>query len=144
MKPLDELENFASSKWGVATSLFSLIKLEARLAGLSIVPLLLNLFMLFIVLITVWLAAMVLLGYGVMQFSNNGFIAISSILLINIVVFALLIKFVLSNLKNMSFEKTRNYFSRNQEDDDNDDEKTNNYGNSSNGEEVTASTESGR
>ena len=118
MKLIEELEGLVSSKWGVITSLISLMKLEARLAGLSIAPLLLNLFVLFIVLITVWFTAMAMLGYGVFHLYGSGMIAISSVLLINIVALTILIKCLSLNLKKMSFEKTRNYFSSNQEPDD--------------------------
>jgi len=107
MKVIEELEGLVSSKWGVVTSLISLIKLEARLAGLSIVPLLLNLFVLFIVLTTVWLTAMVMLGYGILHLYGSGMIAISSVLLINIVALAILIKYLTFNLKKMSFEREK-------------------------------------
>jgi len=143
MKVIEELEGLVSSKWGVVTSLISLIKLEARLAGLSIVPLLLNLFVLFIVLTTVWLTAMVMLGYGILHLYGSGMIAISSVLLINIVALAILIKYLTFNLKKMSFEKTRHYFSSNQEPDDHE-QKAADFGDSSDGRNLAVSPETSK
>ena len=116
MKLFDQIEGLVSGKLNVIKTVVSLIKLEARLAGLSVYPLLINVCMLFIVLITVWLSTMLLLGYlSIMAFSN-AITAILIVLLINIMVFIGLLKYLMFNLKNMSFEKTREYFAHKESD----------------------------
>jgi len=141
MPVLEELEGLISSKWGIFTSLLSLIKLEVKLAGLSIYPLLLNLFMLFIILITVWCAAMLMFGYWIMQAYNSGFIAISAVLLLNTVLLVILLKYLMFNLRSMSFEKTRLYLSRQKEGNDNDLKKTGDFGDSRDGKKIAVPSE---
>jgi len=108
MKPLDALEGLVSSKLEIFNSVLSLMKLEARLAGLSVLPLLLNLVLLIVALATVWLSAMLLLGYGLASMLNS-IAAISFILVLNMVLLGLLIHYLTFNLNSMSFKKTRTY-----------------------------------
>lgn len=111
MKILDHIEGLASSYMGVTKTVLSIIKLETRLAGLTIYPLILNICMLLIVLMTVWVSIMALIGYFMALAFGSTLIAISSILSINIVLLVILLFYLKYNLKNMSFEKTRAYFS---------------------------------
>jgi hypothetical protein len=110
MKIFDQIQGLASNSLGVVKTVFSIMKLEAKLAGMSIYPFLLNICMLFIVLITLWCSAMVLMGYLIAI--NTGYItiAIGSVLALNLIVGILLLSYLKFNLKCMSFEKTREYF----------------------------------
>ncbi|MDI1352881.1 MAG: hypothetical protein PSV35_08995 [bacterium] len=112
MKLLEHLEGFISGKFHVAKTLLSLIKLEARLAGLSVFPLLLNLCLLFIVLMSVWFTTMLMLGYCFMLWIESPLAALFMVLALNLILLLMLIKYLTFNLKNMSFEKTRGYFSK--------------------------------
>jgi predicted membrane protein len=106
MRALDELTGLVSSKFEVIKDLITMIKLETRLAGLSVFPLLVSLCVLFVVTITVWLSAMILLGYGISIAYNSILLAITAILIFNLICLLLLAKYLLYNLKKMSFEKT--------------------------------------
>lgn len=126
MKLFDQIEGFASSFFSTISALFSIIKLEARLAGLSVYPLLLNLCMLFIVLMTIWLSSMVLMVYYLIIVSGSLVMAIGMMTLLNIGLFLLLLKYMQFNLRNMSFVKSRAYFSKKGTDEHEQLEKTNN------------------
>jgi hypothetical protein len=113
MNFLDHLEGFITGNLKVIKTFLSLIKLEARLAGLSIFPLLLNLCMLLIIFMSVWIAAMVLLGYCIFIWGESPLGAMASVLGINIALLLSLMKYLSFNLRKMSFEKTRQCFSQN-------------------------------
>ncbi|KTC90609.1 Uncharacterised protein [Fluoribacter dumoffii] len=112
MEALKQLEALVAAKISVIKTVWSLIRLEAKLAGLSVFPLILNLCMLFVVLIAVWVNAMLLIGYLVFFLSNHFLLSISLVFLINIGVLLGLVKYLSFNLKSMSFSKTREYFSQ--------------------------------
>jgi len=112
MELFQHIEGFIDNKIKIAKSFLLLIKLEAKLAGLSIIPLLLSLCMLFVALLTLWLTAMVLLGVAVLFFHGNSFTALFLILILNAILLFFLIKCISRNLKRMSFEKTRESFKR--------------------------------
>ena len=109
MKLFGEIEGYVSGQFNLIKNLLSLVKLQAKLAGLTIVPLIVNLFMIFIIIITLWLSLMSLLGYVIIVTLNNYWLAIGCIVLINLLMLSALIKYLTLNLKAMSFEKTRNY-----------------------------------
>lgn len=109
MKIIEEIEGLVSSKLAVMKTMMSIIKLETRLAGLSIFPLLLNVCMLLIVLMTLWASTMTLLGYFLIVTFDNPMLAIGSIVLLNLAIILGLSKYLAFNLKQMSFEKTREY-----------------------------------
>jgi len=111
MSVLEQVEGLVSAKLSVIKNLLTLVRLEARLAGLSIFPLLLNLCLLIIIISTVWLSTMVLLGVGLFSVLNNALLSISVVLLLNLGLLFGLLKYLTYNLKNLSFEKTRAYFS---------------------------------
>jgi hypothetical protein len=111
MKIFEQIEGFVSSKLYIIKMGFELVKLEARLAGLSVYPLLLNICMLLIVLMATWFVTMLLFGYGILFKFQSIVLAIGSVLLLNIMLLGFLLKYLSFNLRKMSFEKTREYFS---------------------------------
>jgi len=139
MKILEEIEGLVSSKICVIKTIISIIKLETRLAGLSIYPLLLNICMLLVVLIAMWGSTMLLLGYLVIFVSDSNLLAIISILLLNSGLFLGLLKYLMFNLKKMSFEKTREYIAKRESQDDKQ-EKEIDYANCNDGKNITIPT----
>lgn len=115
MRFFDELEGLVTSKIAVIQACLSMIKLETRLAGLSVYPLLLNLCMLLICLMSLWLSGMGILGYVLMQVFNNALIAMGSVFLFNVLLLGTLSLCLSSNFKKMSFSKTRAFLSRDKE-----------------------------
>jgi hypothetical protein len=115
MKLFENIEGFASDCLSLVKTIVSIFKLEAKLARLSIFPLILNLCMLFIIAITVWLSSMFILGYYSALTFNSIIIAAAIVLLINLLSLVLLIQYLKFNLRNLSFEKTRAYFSKKEE-----------------------------
>lgn len=111
MNLLEHLEGLVSGKLSIIKMVVDIAKLEARLAGLSVYPLLLTLCLLLIVSMSTWLVAMLLLGYCFKLVVDNPILVISFVLFINMGLFILLLNYLLFNLKKMSFEKTRAYFS---------------------------------
>lgn len=107
MELFNHLEGFIIGNMKVAKTFFSLVKLEARLAGLSIFPLLLNVCFLFVILLTLWMATMVLLGLIAFVFLENSILATVIVLIANLIFVFIVIKAVQKNLRYMSFEKTR-------------------------------------
>lgn len=107
IKIIEHIEGLISSKFALFKTTLSIIKLEARLAGMTVYPLLLNLCFLFVVLITLWLSVIILIGYYSFLFFGTILLGIVSVLLLNLCLFFGLLKFLTYNLNNMSFEKTR-------------------------------------
>ncbi len=120
MKVIEELEGLVSSKWEIFKSIFSLVKLEARLAGISAAHIFASVLVLFVILITTWLMLMVLIGYGILLVYPSPTLALTVILLINIVIVGLLIMHIMSCAQTMSFEKSRRFLFEDKELDKND------------------------
>jgi len=107
------LQGFINGNIKVVHTFLSLVKLEARLAGLSVYPLIITICLLFVILITSWISVMLLLGCLFFFFWENLALAIGLTLVLNLIFFTILVKNLIFNLKNMSFEKTREFFSSN-------------------------------
>ena len=109
MAVLEQIEDLVSTKLAIIKTIFSIIKLETRLAGLSIFPLLMNICLFLIVLMGVWILLSLLAGYGILIIFQNVLISLLSVLFVNLIVLLILVKYLNYNLRNMSFEKTRAY-----------------------------------
>ena len=112
MRFIDEIEGLVSSQLHVIKATLSMIKLEARLALMSIYPLIINVCMVFVVLFGAWVSLLVLMGYALMQVVDSLALVLSIVFILNWLTLGLLLKYLLFNLKSMSFEKTRAYLSR--------------------------------
>ncbi|WED43697.1 hypothetical protein [Legionella cardiaca] len=106
MNFIEHLERLIFGKIAVAKGLMTLLQLEAKLAGLNIVPLLLSIGALMALFFSGWLTVMVLIGYW-LTFWFGFLIALIVILLLNIIALFLVIKSLISCIRQMSFEKTR-------------------------------------
>lgn len=109
MTVIEEIESLVSSKIGAIKTMIDIVKLETRLAGLSIYPLILNVCMLFVVLITVWLSLMGTTFFILDSFVHNPIISILGVLGLNVLLLLGLLKYLSFNLRKMGFEKTREY-----------------------------------
>lgn len=118
MRILKELDGLVSSKINVLKTLVTIFKLETQLAGLAVYPLLLNVGMLLSVFMSTWFSINILLGYITYWALENLALAIIVVILINLGMLYGLLKFLRLNLKKMSFEQTRKYFSAKEGDDD--------------------------
>lgn len=113
MRLLDDLISLISSKLNMASLFMSIFKLETRLAGLSVWPLLLTLAGLLVVAAIMWLSSMLLAGYGLYLLYQNLLLAIGVVWFIQIVMMIVLIRAVKFHLNNMSFQTTRKILSAN-------------------------------
>lgn len=109
MKILEDLDAYISSQFRSMGTLFSLIKLEARLAGLSVFPLVINLCMLFVILLSFWFSLMSLMVYFIYTQVHSFWLALGSISLLNLLILLGLLKYLAFNIKSMSFARTRHY-----------------------------------
>jgi hypothetical protein len=142
MEALKQVEGLVSAKLSVIKAVLSLIRLEARLAGMSVFPLLLNICLILIVSMTFWLVTSVLIGYEIFVVSNDVPLSIFLVFLLNLGVLLVLAKYLAFNIKNMSFVKTRSYFSENKSMDD-EFKKTIKSTNSDNGQNTPPTANSG-
>ncbi|VEG92069.1 hypothetical protein [Legionella spiritensis] len=110
MKIIEHIEGLVATRYSVIRDVLALIKLEAKLARLSVLPLLLTLCFLIVILIITWSLLMLLLGYVFMYFLNDTLLSIVGVLTVNILFFILSLSCLMSNLKKISFAKTREYF----------------------------------
>lgn len=107
MNFIEHIKGVVVGKLAIYKGLFSLIALEATLAKRSILPLLISFFLLVAAIFSLWLSFMFLLGYGLILLFHNALAGLSSLFLLNLV-FVIAIAFYLrSNIRNVSFEKTR-------------------------------------
>ena len=109
MRVLQEIEGLVSSKLELIKSIFSIIKLEARLAGLSIIHLLICVFLLFIITISTWSLILAFIGYCTYLLYPSLCLAIIIPLLLNVLLTYILVRYLISNAKTMTFEKSRKY-----------------------------------
>lgn len=112
MNIIQALESLVSGKLNIIRTLMVMMKLEARLAGQSILPLLLNVCMILGILITFWILTLSLIGYFLMMYVHNLLHVLLMIWGFNVIVLIVLYKSMQFNLNNMSFERTRRFFSK--------------------------------
>lgn len=143
MEALKQVEELVSTRIHLVKTIFSVMRLEARLAGLSVFPLVLNICLLLIVLMTFWIGISLLLGYEFFVISNNFLLSLVLVVLFNLGVLLGLAKYLTFNLKNMSFEKTRSYFSQNKSMDDEQFKEAVTSANNRNGQDGKSTTNSG-
>ncbi len=144
MRFIDELEGLVSNQISVVKTCLSITKLEARLAAICVYPLLINLCMLLVCLTSIWLTAMGMLGYVFMHVFNNALIAMACVFLVNILLLGILLGYLLSNLKKMSFAKTRAYLANNREPESHEFKETGDDCNGNPGKKIMEATDAGQ
>jgi len=116
MKIIDHIAGLVSGKIDMMKSVMSIVKLETKLAALSIFPLIMNVCLLIVVLLSLWFSSMTLLGYTLIYIFKNIFLALGLLVILNLFFLIILHHGLMVNLRQMSFEKTREYFSKKEED----------------------------
>lgn len=101
------LESYFASKFNITKDIFSLFKLEAKLAAMNIPGLLINISLLTVILLTIWMTLMLLLGDLIFSFTKQPLVAITSVLFINLLPIFFIIKDLKLRLQQMSFARTR-------------------------------------
>ena len=108
MKFFENLEGIFSSRIEIAKGIWTLFTLEAKLAGLAIGPLLINIGLLIALILTTWSAILVLAGYIITLFFNGNILpGILGVLILNSITLLLIFRRLSTNIRHMSFEKTR-------------------------------------
>ena len=107
MKALEEVIHLISDRVAILKSIVSIASLEAQLAGLSVFPTLMTLCLLVMVFIGLWLVLQLFIGYLILLALPNTLLTLGIMLVLNVVLMLILLKLFASNLRNMSFEKTR-------------------------------------
>lgn len=144
MEALKQVEHLVSTRIALVKTLLTMMRLEARLAGLSVFPLVLNICLLLVVFMACWLLFSLLMGYGILFVSNSFPLSLCFVFLFNLCALLGLAKYLTFNLKNMSFEKTRAYFSQNKSIEDEQFEKAVDKTNSGSEHDVTSSADANR
>lgn len=107
MEFLRHLESLLSNKLGIAKDLFKLFKLEARLAGMSVFPLLLSLSLVIAFVLTLWLTFMLLIGDLILILTQKPLLAIASLLVMNLILTLFFVRILKQRLEQISFARTR-------------------------------------
>lgn len=118
MSIIEDVEGLVSHKLAALAALWALMKKEAQLAGLSLAPLMLSLFGLVLMIMTGWSLTLVLIGYCIALVAKSAFIAILLVFVLNLGMFFVFMKYLILNIRNITFEKTRAYFSKERSEDD--------------------------
>jgi hypothetical protein len=106
MKFINHLEGLLVSKYTIAKALLTLFKLEAKLAGLNIAPLLISIGAITALCFSGWLLLVMLIAYPIMLLLNP-FVALFIIFALNVLALGFAVKSLMLCVKQMSFEKTR-------------------------------------
>ncbi len=107
MKFIEHFRGLFANKTEYAKGMYALFKLEAKLAGLNIVPLLVGIVLLLVLGITIWLTLMFLLGYLLIILTKQPATAIIIVLLVNSGLAFYIIRDIKRRLLQMSFARTR-------------------------------------
>lgn len=123
---LNQLTGFLSNQFQVVKSLGTLVKLEAKLAHLSAKRLIFSICALGILILTTWINLLIIVGYVVDQVTHQFWLALLSVLFLNVTFLAILLKYAKKNIQNMQFEQTKNFLHQWKEHDPQTIEKPNN------------------
>jgi|GEM_PF-2280044 len=120
MKFIEHLDGLISSKINSVKGLWTLFKLEAKLAGLTVLPVLISVALLSALAITMWLTTMVFLGCLLHIYGTSLLASIGFVLVLNCCLLLLVGNFLKRGINKMSFSKTRSCLraSNNQGDND--------------------------
>lgn len=114
MTALTDIAAFIKHQTEALRLVVRLISLEAKLAGLTVFPLLMCFCFLCISCLTLWLSTMGLVGYVVHEITHQTWLAFLFLMLINGGLMLMCLSKLSQYKSDMSFEKTRAYFSAKQ------------------------------
>lgn len=107
MKLTGHFAGLISSRFAVVRDLFSLIMLEARLAGASLMPLLILLCIFFVLFMSFWLILIGLISYIFWILLGDILLVINIIFLLNLLLLFVILKSIKIRANRISFAKTR-------------------------------------
>lgn len=109
MQFIQQLWALFVTKLDIYKNIATLFKLEAQLAKLNVVPLMLNILFILPILLGLWINIMLLLGYVFFLVLDNLALSIFLVLFFNLLACALLFININRHLNKMCFKKTRYY-----------------------------------
>jgi hypothetical protein len=107
MSLFDDASSFFSHQLHALKACVTLVKLETKLAILSIYPFFVTSIIAIILAMATWLIGVALGGYVLIDTYGHPVLVLSGLLLVHLILLGLSLKHALSNLKQMSFEQTR-------------------------------------
>jgi hypothetical protein len=111
MKLKEQFEGLFVDGYSIVKTLMSILKIEIKLARLSVYPLLINLVLLLVILLSLWFLMMVSVGYLLMGYLESLGLVLLSVITLQLILLFCILQYLKYNLKNISFEKTCAYFS---------------------------------
>ncbi len=111
MIAIEEALGLFSSPFHLLKTCLSITRLEAKLAGLSVFPLLVFLCLFMVSLMGLWCLTLCLFGYLLMQALGDWVLSMGLLCLFNAALVGIILRCICLYLKRMSFEKTRAYLS---------------------------------
>ncbi len=105
-----ELEGLIGNKFASIKTLLSMTALEAKLTQLSVAPFLITSAVFSVVLLTLWAMLMGILGCLIWEMQHRLLWVFCSLFVLNCLMLFALQYWVRYHLRNMSFQKTRQYF----------------------------------
>lgn len=107
---IEHVEGIIVSKVSLLKDFYALIKLEARLAGMNVIPLMICCALMFALITGFGLTLISLTGYILFLLTDNLMIVMSLLLLIMIIGMFFVARVALGCIRQMSFERTRECF----------------------------------
>lgn len=111
---IEQFEGIIVSKVNLLKDFYTLIKLEARLAGMNIIPLMVCFALLFALTLGFGLTFIALTGYLLFLLTGNILIVMGLLLVLMLGTMFVVARVALSCVRQMSFEKTRQCFAASQ------------------------------
>ncbi|MCA0402413.1 MAG: hypothetical protein LCH30_01315 [Proteobacteria bacterium] len=102
------LEGYTTNRLALVKNIYQLFKLEAKLAGLNFLPLLVCLGLFITFLLSTWFVLMAFLGYLILPLcKNNPLIVLPILFIVNLSLVVFIGSKMATCLSRMSFSKTR-------------------------------------
>ena len=108
---IEETISLVSSQFQLIKTCLSITRLEAKLAGLSVYPLLILVCLLMVCFMGLWCSIFCFLGYVLLEVLGHLMLVMGLLCLIHAVFVGIILRCLHVYLKRMSFEKTRAYLS---------------------------------
>lgn len=107
MEFFEHLEGVWSKKLALMSGIWTLLKLETKLAGITVYSLITCIGFLIVFALTSWLLLITLLTYTLLIITGHFYMSLGLVFLLNACCLLFSLKRLTANLQNMSFVKTR-------------------------------------
>lgn len=118
MNVIEHLQGLVISRIKFFKSILTLFQLEAKLAGMTLLPLLLTLGISIVLLLVMVMVIFAIGGYVIWLYTESPMIALSSLFLINVLLLFYLSRRMKTLFTQLSFEKTRRVLQNTEKKDD--------------------------